>query len=289
MFETMTQPVGAVMAKRRVLEHVNRSGEGGIGIKTLLETKIVDKESLAYLWMAIESDLNVLILGDEFSGRRPFLYSLFPLIPSYDKVMVFDCHPSNAKYYENMVSYISDRSADIKRALRSTGTFQVNRIIVPALEKFPKETFSCANKGIPFISTTKGEEPGIVDLLKKDRVPANTLSMLDIVVSIGRANESIWEIKSIYEYRWFARSEYFIEEAIASKNFEFEKSCIFEGGKFGAKNLGSSKTVQAYSDLNVVSKKETVEEFRHRSAFLGESLTSNLPSKEYVDSYFEIK
>jgi hypothetical protein len=289
MLETIIQSIDAMQAKRRILKHENGLDEDGIKIKTLLGTKIIDKNSLSYLWMAIESDMNILILGDGLSGKKPFLYSLFPLIPSYDKTLAFDCHSKSSRYYENIISYVSSKPAEIRSALRSVNAFQANRIVVAALEKFHKETFSCANKGIPSISTMDGEGPAAIDLLKKNRVPANMLSMLDIVVSIGRAEDSIWKVEGINEYLWFSRSEYFMEEATATKNFELKMNSVLREGKFNTRDIGLSKMVRAYSNLNVVSKKEAIDEFRQRSEFLERSTESNLPSREYVDSYFEIK
>ncbi len=289
MLETVMRPVAAIRTKGMALAHEAGIDEDGIGIKTLLRTRIVDSRSLAYLWMAIESNLNVLILGDGLSGGRPFMYSLFPLIPPYDRTIAFDCHAKNSRYHENLISYVPCGRHEVSGALKSARELLANRIVVADLEKFSREVFSCANWGIPFISTMAGEEPRIVDSLKKKRVPANSLSMLDVVVSMGKADDSVWRVNGISEYLWFSRSEYFIEEAVASKNFEFRTNCVLAGGKFNSKSLPVSKAMKAYSDLNVVGKKEAVEEFGRRSAFLAGSLDSNLPSKEYIDSYFEIK
>jgi hypothetical protein len=284
-----TSQLSGFVAKREIRKHVLAPREGEIGIRRMIEAGIAGPEVLAYLWMAIESDLNVLVVGGKDSGKVPFLYSMFPFVPSYDKTLLFGCNPRAARYYNNFVSYVSDRPASVKRALNSAVSFDANRAVIAGLEGFHKEAFDCANRGIPILSTMDcgGGEP--VDFLRKCRVHANTLCMLDVTVSIGRGDDAVWRVGGLSEYLWFSRSEYFMEEAVASHNFDFKKNNIVESAAFHGQSIGESKMVQAYSDLNVVEKRDAVAEFRRRSAFISRSLESSMPSREYVDSYFEIK
>jgi flagellar protein FlaI len=283
--------------RRRIINHAaNARSERSAGIKTLLEIGAISAETAAYLWMAIDSGLNIIIAGSGGNGEAQLLFSLCPFIPRYEKAFVFGNGVEEMKYYSNFVNFVSKTSktheGELKRQIRAAPSLNANRLILErAAGKETRELFWYANRGIPFLATIKAsDEYDILKKLKEEMAVApNTLNMLDIALFMSQGPKSVWAVKSIFEYKWLSRTEYFVEEAKTAKEFEYKTTRIASDYSFDKELLERSKVVDSYSDANVISRKEAMAEYDKRNEFLKGAAQSGLGSLEYINGYFEME
>lgn len=288
---SILKSIGENRLKKRIAGHALCSNtESGVGLKRMLEIGAISAEALSYLWMAIDANQNIIIAGRPHTGKPQLLFSLCPLIPSYEKALVFGNGTKDLSYYSNFISFVSGPGEpELRRQIRMSPSLNANRILVRSIKgKEAKELFWCANRGIPFLTTitANGNQEILTKLKGKEmNVAPNTLNMLDMIVFMSQGPRSVWSVESITEYKWLSRAEYFVEDEEA----ELKTKDIVENHSFKEEALQKSKAIDAYCDLNIVSKKDALQEFRKRKDFLARMLQSELDSLEYVNGYFEIK
>jgi hypothetical protein len=283
--------VGEAPLRRKMVKYSAKMNQDyDVGLDKLLEIGVTNTEVLSYLWLAIDAGKNILITGPEFSGKKQLLFALSPFIPKYEKVLVFGNGTRNTRYYNNFVSFVSDGRVSGNQ-IKSSRSHNANRIILDKINgPEARELFSCANYGIPFLTTLDFclQCGKVADTLKEKptNVAPNTINMLDVVVSMTPGSHSVWGIESIDEFRWLSRSEIWIEEAKTLKDFYFKITNMVEKGKLSRAVLKGSKVIEAYGNFNLLGTEEVKVELDKRTSFLEDPGISKLPVHKYIENYF---
>lgn len=262
-----------------------RIGKGkSIGIFTLLKNQTVNIETLAYLWIAVDSGLNIVISGAPASGKTTMLGAIANFIPHYSKLVTIEEEINELRFNEpifNVVSLYGSRygSTDTREQVINALRMRPDRIIVGEIRREDaRELFAGANLGIPFITTMhSGEESLSVIkklMIKPMAVEPRALSMLDISIYMKQTGIRSRTVSSVNEYRWLSRAE--IEHGVEVGDGDSVDISVRVGnGRTTEEVISDSKAFLRYMEKNELTKKQAAKELRRRVDFLKEVFGSS--------------
>lgn len=98
----------------------------------LIKNKTISKEAIAFLWIAIECNINVLVAGNTGSGKTTTLNALFEFVPRNERVIVVEETPEISLPHNNQVKLNVNPELNIKMHELVTDTLRMrpDRIIV---------------------------------------------------------------------------------------------------------------------------------------------------------------
>ncbi len=98
----------------------------------LVKNGTVSSEAMAFLWLAILSDSNVLVVGNTGSGKTSTLNSLFQFVPQNERVIVVEETPEISLPHENQIKLSVNPELNISMHELVTDTLRMrpDRIIV---------------------------------------------------------------------------------------------------------------------------------------------------------------
>ncbi|MGC8538657.1 MAG: ATPase, T2SS/T4P/T4SS family [Candidatus Micrarchaeia archaeon] len=273
-------------------------GEHEINLAYLLNSKTTNSMVLAYLWLAIETGMNIVITGAPASGKTSLMNSLFSFVPRYQKIVTVEEEVNEVKFYRNALNMLPLHG-------EKNGTVSVEDQVINALRMRPDriavgeirgreagEIFSGANLGIPFMTTMHSDE-GAISLLKRlivkpMEVDPYAISMLDVSVHMQQTNISERKIVGVYEYRWLSRAEA-AEGKIAVGNDSVEIANIVENAALDRSALSESKVINALSRREGISKAKVMNEIKRRAEYLEkicQAGTTTLDLVNAIDAYY---
>jgi len=259
----------------------------------LIRNKTASAEVLAYLWLAVDAEANIIIAGAPASGKTTLLSAISSFIPKYQRVVTIEEDVNELKIdydINNTVALYGTRyngtttRDQVINALR----MRPNRLIVGELRgSEAKELFSGANLGIPFM-TTMHSNPGAIDVIKKllikpMAVDPKALSALDLVIYMRQTGIRSRLVESAYEYLWLNKAE---SESGMPINGENEVSTLttVKNGMLEKSAMQGSKIIKMYAKKQGKSIKQALNELEKRTAFL-----SGVATKSPEDAIAEIQ
>ena len=273
-----------------------RLGRGKVvSIDYLLNKSSVNCDILAYLWLAFDSGINMIVSGPPASGKTTLLSALFSFVPRYEKIITIEEDINELKIrldISNTVSLYGSKyrnSISTRDQVLNALRMRPSRIVLGEVRgEETKELFSCANLGVPFITTMHSNEGG-VEVLKKllvkpMAVEAKSLSMLDVVLYMKSIDISRRVLSEIYEYKWLSRAETENLGIEIEGNDSVDIAELASNGILNAEALKSSKVVNAFSRKKGLSTKLVVRELEKRSKFLRELCSVNRTTDDIMAS-----
>ncbi|MGB9732543.1 MAG: ATPase, T2SS/T4P/T4SS family [Candidatus Micrarchaeia archaeon] len=252
-------------------------GEKELNLGTLISNGTATAELLAYIWLAMDSKLNILISGAPASGKTTLLASLTSLIPKYNKIVMIEEEANELEPFAigNAVEiYSSKKGVTPQQQVINALRMRPDRIIVGEIRgKEAREIFAGSNLGIPFMTTMHSNENGLAILHKllvePMGVEVGALAMLDLAIYMKQVGLNKRVVDTLYEYRWLSRGEVDGEEGVDLGGTE--RVVIEEVAKNGAicqEKLKSSKIIERFSSERGLSTKRALEELKKRANFL---------------------
>ena len=221
---------------------IRLNGGKSMDLRRLMDLGTVTPELLAYLWLAIETNHNIIISGAPASGKTSFLLALNAFVPRYQRVITIEEDVNELKFYSNFMNSVSlQGSTVLGRA--STRDQVINalhlrpdRLIVGEIRgSETNEMLSGSNYGVPFMTTmhSSGNGQAVVSRLqaKPMGVEPQILTMLDVSIFMRQEGLMSRKVESVVEYRWLSRDEISVEDLDAGSEMK-----MFELGKDGALN-----------------------------------------------------
>ncbi|MEM3781764.1 MAG: type II/IV secretion system ATPase subunit [Candidatus Micrarchaeaceae archaeon] len=248
-----------------------------VGIDYLIKKGSATDEELAYLWLAIDSKVNMLVSGAPASGKTTMLSVLMSLIPMHQRVATIEEDISELRAeidFNNVVALYGSKYGGVSAREQVINALRMRpeRLIVGEIRgDEAKEMFAGANLGIPFLTTMHSNE-GAVEILKRllakpMGVDQMTLSMLDVAIYMKQVDISRRIVSGVYEYKWLSRAEtesgIDINESNSVQIDELSRSCSFNRGA-----LSSSKVIKAYAKLKGITVNAAIREFDRRVKFI---------------------
>ena len=212
----------------------------------------VSDGELAYLWMAIESDMNIVVAGsNEGAGR--LLHAAGMLIQRSKRIIAVagGCTQLGLNPGPNTI---------VCGSLDGKEELDADRLMISGLDKGNATAFfRRAMLGQPMIAGVGDDSfPSMLS-----SVDEALLSRLDIYVSARTPRK----VDSIAEYMWFANGE--VEERDCANPSEPSLLQVSSNGALNRKSLNFSKALHRYSKKYAVSLEDAIKELEKRAKFLG--------------------
>jgi type IV secretory pathway ATPase VirB11/archaellum biosynthesis ATPase len=272
---------------------IRLGGRKEMSISMLVKNGTLSAEALAYIWIALESKLNIIISGAPASGKTTLLLALMSFIPRYEKIITIeeDVNELKSSRDYNLISLYGSKNAAFTTRDQVINSLRMrpDRIIIGEVRGAEaKEMFSASNLGMPFITTMHSNEGGSAIIkkliIKPMGVEPNSLSALDIALYMSPNGLGKRLLASSFEYRWLSRAE--IESEEGMQIGDFDKVSISEAVKAGfvdAKALKESKVIAKYCELNKISQQKAISEFSKRSIFLKKLISEGIAENEILE------
>jgi len=252
---------------------------------------------LSYLWLAVESNLNIIIAGAPASGKTTLMSALLSFVPKYKRIITIEEDINELKFYPNVTNVVSlygsryynmvQTREQVINALR----MRPDRLVVGEIRSSEtKELFAGANIGIPFMTTLHSNEGGIAILKRLVTKPMDVdwqaLSALDLAVYVRQESNFKRTLSGISEYKWLSRAEE-INNTQAFGDDAVSILQIVENGELNTEILKNSKVIAAYSRQHSVTKNSAVKEMQARASYLKEISTGPTDTLSFIDKVYK--
>jgi flagellar protein FlaI len=278
---------------------IRLSGFRTFGLKELIATGSAAPEAFAYLWMAIDSGLNIVISGAPSSGKTTMLNAINAFIPRYSRVITIEEDVNELRPGPHFINFVSlQGSSDRSRVqLRDQAInalhLRPDRLIVGELRgDEAREVFFGANIGVPFMTTMHSSAGGVAIINRLQARPMSVqqenLCLLDIGIFMQQSGLSSRNISVIDEFRWLARDELLGDsKREGTPERELQVCTVFRDGGMSMKYLADSKVINAFALKNLKTARSAVEEFKKRTLFLREMQKAGKDTDviTYMESY----
>lgn len=228
-----------------------------MGAENILLDGTASPDVIAYLWIALESRMNVIVSGGRASGKSALISALAGFLPRHSRLAVIGNRtdeplPMGPLFCVASVDGSGYGNIDTgEQVAELLGTRPDRMIFGEVRGREAAALFSGANEGVPFITTVRSDEGGLSLPVMLNAKPICigpvALSMLDLSVHMMRTDPETVHIASISEYLWLSRAETECGSDIGNGD-SVEELPLLEYGTFG-KNLERSKVLKAYSRM----------------------------------------
>ncbi len=267
-----------------------------LSMAKLLRNGTISAEQLAYIWLAIDSKLNIIISGAPASGKTTLLAALREVMPRYDRIIIIEEEASETKFksnFSNAVYLVGNKSgkfAGLSEQVVNSLRLRPDRIIVGEIRgQEAKDIFFGSNVGVPFMATMHSSGNGAAIISRLESKPMSVeqalVSNLDITIFMALSQDLKRVVQSIDDYFWLQRAELKPE---LGKSMQISSAFAIAGA--GKDALRRSKAVLKYAMLNGISATEALTEFKKRSEFISSFVISSNPDlSDYITHYWDIK
>ena len=228
----------------------------------IIKEGFISKDLLAYMWMALDSDMNLAITGDRH-GIRKALQAVAMLLPAGQAVSV--CASDISPWLER------GNCSIICSSISMAASCNADRIVIDELSgRHAAAVFSAAARGMPVVVGLPGVAHGSIPAALAAgaySIDEARLSCLDIAVNARGARG----IDAATEYSWFSRGEATLEECGAP--------CTPKA--LAVSSFAGSKLIQRYSDKYAIAIGDALREAELRAAFL-EGSAPHAPGREWL-------
>lgn len=264
--------------------------ENKMDLKRLLALGTLSPEITAYLWLAIESDMNLVISGAPASGKTSLLLALASLFPSYNRAVIIEEDASELRLGTNFINVVNLQSrrnskVGLKDQVINALHIRPDRLIIGELRGGEaREVFSAGNLGIPFMTTMHSGSDGdsLINRLtsRPMGVEADSISALDIAVLMEK-DDSSRKIRRICEYRWVTKNETGIDK---TNPMHYAINEVFSGNASDQDSVARSKVIERYAEQSLISIPKAVSELRRRTRFI-KGMGTAASVSDYIRSY----
>ncbi|MGC8495796.1 MAG: ATPase, T2SS/T4P/T4SS family [Candidatus Micrarchaeia archaeon] len=265
-------------------------GKKSLDLKRLMSLGTISSDVLAYLWMALDADCNIVIAGAPGSGKTTLLNSLGTLLQTNERVITIEEELSEIRYLEglsNVVHLQGMQAGGITTRSQVINALHLrpDRIVVGELRgSEASELFAGANLGVPFMTTlhSNGNGEYIVSRLesKPMLVDRSLLAMLDIGIFMKQTSYNSRVVSSIGEFRWLSRAELKGNEG---SSWEFKE--LLDNNALKYESMGGSKVIEKYASLHGLKNSTAIKELKSRATFLKGMALSSESAASYISRY----
>lgn len=275
-------PNGAALSIR-----LNSSNK--IDMRKLLGLGALTHEALAYVWMALDCGMNIVISGAPASGKTSLLMSVLSFLPRHERIVLVEEDASELRLGGNFLNSVSlqgrrGSKAELRDQVLNALHVRPDRIIVGELRgPEARDVFAAGNLGIPFMTTMHSNTTGksLLDRLaaKPMGVERSSVSALDVALFLERSGTER-RLCGISEYRWAAR------DGIPAEGTDGTGCAISELDAASPRaSRQRPKVLEAYARLRLVTAQKAELELKRRARFLAKLGGTDGDIADYVRAY----
>ncbi len=236
--------------------------------------------ALAYLWMAMDIGMNIVICGGSAAERRAALERLYDFVPRSCRVAVSGVKKEEADCRDGFVYFGSPGGSGAAgmarpgKEIKSLLAARPDRLF--ASEPSAQDTvdiFSGVIYGTPFVLTMESGRLAPAagfTWLGKAKLENWMVGFLDIIVSLGRAGGPSSGALDAVEYSWLCRGA--TATGLDDNPYQFASKCIKLDHSINAQSLSGSSVLMRYSSSSAISIKSSIREFNRRLRFISGAL-----------------
>jgi Flp pilus assembly CpaF family ATPase len=266
-------------AIRGAAASIRFNGSRSIDIQRLMKLGTARPDVLAYVWMAIEAGLNIVVSGAPASGKTSLLVAINAFAPPHHKIVTIEEDVNELKFYNNFMHVVSLQGSNradrlgIREQVINALRLRPDRLIIGEIRGAEaNEVFAGANLGIPFMTTmhSAGDGASLIGRLvaKPMSVQEQNLNMLDASIFMRHDGFGHRTIDGISEYDWLSRDEVSVDDVPQAQKEGFSIRPIVKGGAMDGKAVHGSKALREYSRRNMCGMTAAQKEFRRRVGLL---------------------
>lgn len=269
---------------------IRLNNENKISIRKLLN-KGISPEVLAFFWLAIEANANIVVVGAPASGKTSLLLAASSFIPIFQRVIIIEEEANELKFGSNFINIVNIQSSSISKAalkdqLVNALHLRPDRLIIGELRgEETKDVFSAGNLGVPFMTTLHSDidEKSLISRLSSRpmSVEPHTISALDMAIFMKK-DQSRRIIEKVSEYEWVVNNEVGIADV---ENRRYKVLNVIENGEVNAAALKKSKIIGRYARINIISIKDAIEELESKARYLDFLKENQVDEAEYIRNY----
>ncbi len=274
---------------------IRLSGSKSIDLRHLIKNRTTTPETLAYLWMAIESRFNIVFSGAPASGKTTFMLAANSFLPRYERIITIEEDVNELKFYSNFMNVVSlqglQNDVQIKDQVVNALHIRPDRLIVGEIRGGEaREVFFGANIGVPFMTTLHSaiDENALIGRLesKPMLVDPALVSMLDIAFFMRQEGITSRRVDRIIEYKWYSRDEIGLRDGL----HEYSASAIDPSRFYSLEGMEGSKVMEKFASLHMLKGRDMVREFKKRTVFLKKlgDIDDGVSTPEYISSYWDL-
>ena len=272
-------------------------GRRRANVSSLIIDGTADPNTLAYIWLAVESGANIIISGPPASGKTTLLVSILSFVRRHRRIVTIEEDINELKFYPN-VANIVQLSGFKSKLFCNTRDQAINAlrmrpdvlVVGEVRGNEARELFSGANLGVQFMTTLHSNENGLAVinrlLAKPLEVDPRVLSMLDLSIHMEKRNESGKHISQIIEYNWLSRAEVQGGGTTLENGDSVEMRYMAKDSLFYQDKLGESKIINMYCKTNSKQTQDAIKELQKRGTFLKSLSKKKIGVMEMADAIY---
>jgi hypothetical protein len=253
-----------------------------------------DKHILAYLWLAVEANYNILIFKPKETDESSLTEAISTFIPHYRTAINMQEDKRSFDRRINHLNIVSEKKLSVKNQIDTIQKALPDYIIAKNLSKnYLDLLFSLSIYGTSSIISINFNPNNvqIVKMLKSKhfKVKEQHIPALDICLVLEKAEDS-YKISKMTEYKWLSKAEMVINQDNQIYK-QYENMYVIQNGIFNLANIQSCKVMQNYSNLNLIDPEDAVKELEKRVNLLQELCDIYNAKKEVksAEMYYEIR
>jgi type IV secretory pathway ATPase VirB11/archaellum biosynthesis ATPase len=271
-------------------------GSKEVNLSRLYRSGTADSDMLAYLWLAMDSRMNIIIAGAPASGKTTLLNSILAFTQRTKRIITIEEDVNEFRFNSNVINIVPLYGSRLGKISTRSQVINAMRmrpeilVIGEIRDNETNELFSAAGIGVQFLTTMHSNDADMAILkkltLKPMEVDSRALSMLDICVFMSQNIEGKRHIEKISEYAWLSRAESEPNQNVMESGDSVEIQNVINDGKFDKKLFMLSKVISKYSDLFGLTKQNALKEFERRSSFLSKQLSTESSTLDIINAIY---
>ncbi len=272
---------------------IRLEGSKDINISSMVSGGTANPEILAYLWMAMDCGMNIVVGGAPATGKTTMLSVILSFAGIGKRAITIEEDVNEFRLNPAVISAVplcGSRQGKVSTKEQAINALRMRPDILVIGEirgNEARELFSSAGIGVQFLTTMHCSDAGMQPLrklvLKPLDVDQRSLAGLDMCLFMKQETQSRKTLCRITEYSWLSRAE---TENLGGTLLDSGDSVrlldTVIDGRAVTKSIGASKVVSGFSSKYGITRQQAVKELERRSGLISSICSRGMTTLEII-------